>query len=100
MFRGDYSLTAPIEIAHMRYFEISLYRVRAGHEGDWDTIVKMVKAAYEKIPNVHWAAFSLCMGGRHTYYSFLAHEVRRGNRQEFAKDKQFVAAMGEDGMRF
>ena len=62
--------------AHMRYFEISLYRVRPGHDADWDTIVKMVKAAYEKIPDVHWAIYHAPVwpGGQHLR-RLHAHEV-------------------------
>jgi hypothetical protein len=41
----------------MRYFEISLYRVRPGHRAQWNELVKLVKAAYEKIPDTHWAMY-------------------------------------------
>ena len=52
VYSDEYSLRSSVDIPHMRYFEISLYRVRPGHDADWDAIVKMVKAAYEKIPDV------------------------------------------------
>ena len=62
VYREDYSLRSNFDIPHMRYFEISLYRVRPGHDADWDTIVKMVKAAYEKVPDVHWATYQAIYG--------------------------------------
>jgi len=33
-YREDYSLRAAVDIAHMRYFEISVYRVKQGHRKD------------------------------------------------------------------
>lgn len=98
VFHEEYSLRAHIDIPHMRYFEISLYRVRPGHEADWDAIVKMVKAAYEKIPDVHFATFYAQYGQEgSTYVVFTpmksAAEIDKG----FDQDKQFMANMGEEG---
>ena len=100
MYSDEYSLRSTVDIPHMRYFEISLYRVRPGHDADWDTIVKMVKAAYEKIPDVHWATYHAQYGQEgNTYVVFTpmksASEIDKG----FAQDKQFMANMGEDGMK-
>lgn len=100
VYSEEYSLRSAVDIPHMRYFEISLYRVKPGHEADWDTIVKMVKAAYEKIPDVKWAVYHAAYGQEgNTYIVFTpmksAAEVDKG----FDQDKQFVANMGEDGMK-
>lgn len=100
VLRPDYSLNTTVDIAHMRYFGISTFRVREGHRQDWDALVKMVLAAYEKIPDVHFATYESQYGNEGlTYVVFtpmrsLA-EVDRG----FAQDKQFEAAMGQDGMK-
>src|SRR5437868_7153087 len=41
-FNKDYSLrTDSIEIPHMRYFDVSVFHVKPGHEKDWDDIMKM-----------------------------------------------------------
>ncbi|MGH9546818.1 MAG: hypothetical protein ACRD23_16550 [Terriglobales bacterium] len=100
VYSDEYSLRSAVDIAHMRYFEISLYRVRPGHDADWDTIVKMVKAAYEKIPDVRFATYFAQYGQEGgTYVVFTpmksASEIDKG----FAEDKQFMANMGEDGMK-
>lgn len=100
VYSDEYSLRSTVDIPHMRYFEISLYRVREGHDADWDAIVKMVKAAYEKIPDAHWAVFHAQYGQEgNTYVVFTpmksASEIDKG----FAQSKQFMANMGEDGMK-
>jgi hypothetical protein len=100
VFNEEQSLRAPVDIAHMRYFDISLYRVRAGHSHEWEELVKLVKAAYEKIPDVHWATYAAMYGQEDTTYIIFVpmkslDEVDKSTQQ----DKQFVEAMGEDGMK-
>ena len=100
MYNEDQSLRGPVDIAHMRYFEIDLYRVRPGHRKEWGDIVKLVKAAYEKIPDVHWATYEAVygqMGSEYLVFTPLksASEIDRAA----AQDKQFEAAMGEEGLK-
>jgi hypothetical protein len=101
-FREDQSLRAKVDISEYRYFEISLFQVKPGHRKDWDEIVKLVMAAYEeKIPDARWATFEVAYGqqpgGTYAIFSPLksASEIDRG----MAQGKDFVAAMGEDGMK-
>ncbi|HYK34500.1 hypothetical protein [Alloacidobacterium sp.] len=57
-YRDDLSLHGPVDIAHMRYFEVNSYRVRPGHGAEWEELVKQYRSAYEKaIPGAHWAMF-------------------------------------------
>jgi len=99
-YREDYSLRAGVDIPHMRYFEISIYRTRPGHEKDWDAIVKMVTAAYDKIPNAHWATYQGVYGSSGNNYLVITPLKAASEIDEaFAQGKQFEAAMGEDGMK-
>ena len=100
LYKEEYSLRPQVDIPHMRYFEISLYRVRPGYDADWDSIAKMVMAAYEKIPDAHWATYRAVYGQEgNTYVVFTpmksAAEIDKG----FTQDKQFMSAMGEEGMK-
>jgi hypothetical protein len=100
VFNEDQSLRAGVDIAHMRMFEITVYQVKHGHDKDWDAIVKMVKAAYDKIPDAHWAMYDCVYGlpdSTHVIFNPLksATEIDK----EFAQGKQFEEAMGEDGMK-
>ena len=101
VYREDQSLRPNVDIAHMRYFEISLFQVRPGHGKDWDDIVKLVLAAYEKVPDAHWATYEVAYGQQPntTYVVFTALKSATEIDREFAQDKDFVAAMGEDGMK-
>jgi hypothetical protein len=99
-FREEYSLRPAVDIAHMRYFEISRYQVKQGHDKDWDDIVKMVIAAYEKIPDAHWATYAAVYGQPDTTYIIFnpmksAEEIDKN----FAMSKEFEKAMGEEGMK-
>jgi hypothetical protein len=101
VYRPDQSLRAgTVHIAHMRYFEISVFQVKPGHEKDWEEAVKLVTAAYEKIPDVHWATFEAYYGAPGgTFLVFTPLKSLAEADEELMQSKQFVAAMGEAGMK-
>ncbi|HKM85701.1 MAG TPA: hypothetical protein VJW96_05795 [Terriglobales bacterium] len=99
-FREEYSLRPEVDIARMRYFEISAFQVKQGHDKDWDEIVKLVTAAYKKIPDAHWAAYSAVYGFPDTtYIVFNPMKSLAEVDKNFAANKDFEAAMGEEGMK-
>jgi hypothetical protein len=101
VYREDQSLRAPVDIAHMRYFEIESFRIRPGHEKEWDEAVKLVKAAYEKgVPDGHWAMYQSIYGAPGGTYLVIT-PLKSGAEidQAFEKDEKFMAAMGADGMK-
>jgi hypothetical protein len=99
-FREDYSLRPEVDIAHMRYFEISRFQVKQGHDKDWDEIVKLVTAAYKKIPDAHWATYAAVYGlPDGTYIIFNPMKSAAEIDKNFAAGKDFEAVMGEEGMK-
>src|SRR6516225_3543502 len=62
VYHENYSLRAGVDIAHMRYFELSLFRVKQRHDKDWDDLVRLVMKAYERIPDAHWTTFQAVYG--------------------------------------
>jgi hypothetical protein len=99
-YREDYSLRPEVDIAHMRYFEISRFQVKQGHDKDWDEIVKLVTAAYQKIPDAHWATYSAIYGFPDTtYIIFNPMKSAAEIDKNFAAGKDFEAVMGEEGMK-
>ncbi len=100
VYNEEQSLRAPVDIAHMRYFEISLYRVRPGHRKEWSDAVQLVKAAYEKVPGTHWAMYEAMFGQEDvTYIVIIPRKSAAEIDHESEESKAFMAAMGGDGMK-
>lgn len=100
VFNERYSQSPPGDIAHMRYFDIEVFHVKPGHHHEWDEAVKLVKAAYEKIPDVHWAVFEQVYGGETgTYVVLTPMKSLAEVDTSFAQGKQFQENMGAEGMK-
>lgn len=101
VYREDYSLRGPVDIPHMRYMEIGVFRVKRGRDKEWEEGLKMVLAASEKSdPQAHWACFENVYGAPSGTFLFVtplksASEIDHSLQQ----NKAFAAAMGEDGMK-
>jgi hypothetical protein len=101
-FNDELSLRPRSDLSHMRYLDVSVYQVKPGHGAEWNELVKMVKAAYEKaVPEAHWGTFEEIYGGEGGRYLVLTgrtslSEVDRAFSED---DPKFMAAMGEDGMK-
>lgn len=101
-YREDLSFHADIDVAKMRYFEISRYKVHAGHSKDWEAAVKMYQDGYGKaIPDSHWAVFE-DIYGKDSAGIFIVivpmkslSDVDKG----FSDSKKFRDSLGEDGMK-
>jgi hypothetical protein len=61
--REDLSAGGPVDIAKMRYFRLLTFRVRPGHESDFQDAVKIVRSAYEKAKiELPWAVYQISGG--------------------------------------
>jgi hypothetical protein len=100
VFREDLSLNPKVDIAHSRYFEISRYHVRPGHDKDWEALVKMYQSGFAKIPNAHWAMYQVTYGQPDgTYILFNPMKSAAEIDHNFGDMETFSAALGEDGMK-
>jgi len=100
MFREELSLRPKVDIAHMRYFEISRFHVKQGHDKDWEDLLKMYQSGFEKIPEAHWATYQIVYGVEDgTYIIFNSIKTAAEIDRELADWPKFMAAMGEDGMK-
>jgi hypothetical protein len=99
MYRPDQSMNPPADVSGFRLMEFDVFHIKPGQEAEWDEAVKLVKEAYSKVPDSHWAMYQLLYGGGGTYVvispSSGGAEIDKG----FAADKQFAEAMGADGMK-
>ena len=100
-FSEEYSLRPNVDIAHDRYFEIGRFVIRPGHEGDWNEIMKLVKAAYEKIPDAHWAMYTQVYGtlNSSSYIYFIPMKSGTEMDRELAQGKEFEEAIGPEGLK-
>ena len=102
VYREDYSLRAPVAIAQMRYFEVEVFKVKPGHEQDWDTLVKMYVSGYEKtMPDAHWATYQSIYGADNggMYVVFTPMKSLAEVDQNIAGMKKFMTAMGDEWMK-
>jgi hypothetical protein len=102
VYREDYSLRAPVNIPLMRYFEIQRFKIRPGHEKEWDTLVKMYVSGYEKtVPNAHWTTYQSAYGADNGGVYIVVTPMKSAVEvdQNFADSKTFMGAMGEDWMK-
>lgn len=103
LYNAEYSLNQQAEHATpaTRYFEVAVYHVKPGHHKDWDDALKMVLEGYKKsLPEAHWACYESMYGAPEGTYLFI---VARKSAQELDSDmahnKDFMAAMGGEGMK-
>ncbi len=99
-YRPDQSLNQTGGLVGVRYFEIEAFQIKPGHEADWDEAVKLVKEAYAKVPDAHWAMYQNVFGREQPAYLVI---VPRKSLSEvdtgFQMAPKFAAAMGADGMK-
>ena len=90
------------DLSHARYYELTSFHVRPGHEADWHKVVKMYQDACDKASNgAHWGMYQLMFGGESGTYVALSHrESLKEIDQIMAQGKKFVEAMGgEEAMQ-
>jgi hypothetical protein len=101
-YREDQSYNPSVDIPHMRYFEIEAFKVRPGHEKEWDDAVKLVKDAYAKaLPDAHWATYQNVYGapGGNQYIVITPMKSMSEIDTAFSNFTRFTVAMGADGMK-
>src|SRR4051812_41217187 len=103
VYREEMSLRAnQTDIAHMRYFEISRFKVRPGHEKECSDLVKPYKEGYDKAtPDTGWAVFESMYGDQNggLYLEFNPMKSLAEADKSFGDSKKFEAALGPDGMK-
>jgi hypothetical protein len=100
-FREEMSLRPRADLSQMRFMELTLFHVRPGKQAQWNEVVKMAKSGYEKaLPDSHWGMFEQMYGADSgTYLLLTSHKSLAEIDKGLTEDKQFTAAMGEEGMR-
>jgi hypothetical protein len=90
------------DIAHVRYFELTTFHVRPGHQKEWRQIVKMYKDAWDKLNvGANWAAYDGAYGVEGGTVLVLGDRDSMKEIDDInAFGMRFAEAMGgEDGMQ-
>jgi hypothetical protein len=101
VYEDQLSLRPKYNDPQRRALEISVYHVKPGHLEDWNQLVKLVRDTYEKaVPDAHWAIYRLMYGGAGgTYLVLQGHHAASEIDASFDQGKQFIASLGELGLR-
>jgi hypothetical protein len=88
------------DISSARYMEITTFKVKPGHTHEFEEIAKMVMAGHEKAgDSAHWATYEVAYGGSDEYVILSSDKSLSEIDQSYTEGKQFVAAMGEEGLK-
>ena len=84
------------DFSHARYYELTAFKIRLGHEKDFREVTKMYKEACDKAGvSMHWGAYELLYGGDAGTYLMLTHRESLGEiDKERAEGKKLMEAMG------
>jgi hypothetical protein len=103
VYREDMSLRAnTVTIAQSRYFEIMRFKVRQGHDKDWEDLVKMYVDGYgSATQDVHWAMYQSQYGADNggVYFVFNPMKSLAEVDSGFGDAKKFADKMGANGMK-
>lgn len=102
-YREDMSLRAnATNIAQSRYFEIMRFKIRQGHDKEWEDLVKMYVDGYgSATQDAHWAVYQSQYGADNggVYLVFNAMKSLAEVDSGFGDAKKFSDKMGADGMK-
>lgn len=76
VYQPDKSFGGPINIGTMKYVEITLIKVRPGHNQDWDELAKLHDSIYSKAPNAGWAMYEKRFGAESGSEYIVLHAMR------------------------
>lgn len=96
VYNEDLSFHARPDLSHARYYELTLFRVRLGHDKDWRDLSKTYKDACEKAGiGAHWGMYELIYGGEGGTFVALTHRESLSELDSIPADsKKIVEAMG------
>jgi hypothetical protein len=101
LYHPEMSLHTTVEIPHMRYFEISRYVIKPGHAQEWRELAKLYVNGFEKMPEVHWAAYESMYGENNGGVWIVINPMKSLDEVDkgLASGKQFESAVGEASLK-
>jgi hypothetical protein len=100
-YHPEMSVHAAQDIPHARFFEISRFTVRAGHEGEWNDLAKIYTDYYSNQPSAHWATYESVYGMDNggVYLVITPMKSLAEVDQSRAMGEQMMKSLGPEGMK-
>lgn len=96
VYNEDLSFHPRPDFSHARYYELTAFKVRLGHEREFRQVTKTYKEACDKAGvALHWGAYEVMYGGDSGTYIMLTHRDSLAEvDKERAASKKIMEAMG------
>jgi hypothetical protein len=101
VYHPEMSLHDHLDIPHQRYWQITVFHVKPGHDKEWADLVKIYTTGFAKIPEAHWAVFESQYGEDNGGVWISVNPMRTLSEVDkgLASGKAFQTALGEAGMK-
>lgn len=98
VYDDDLSFHPRPDFSHARYYEVTAFHVKLGHERQFHELTKLYKEACEKAGvNTHWGVYSLMYGGQGgIYLSFTHRDSLAEIDREMSAINKMWASMDKD----
>jgi hypothetical protein len=67
-YEPDMSISPNVDLAEMRYVEITVIDIKPGHEAEWKELAKLHNEVYGQVPNTHFAMWEEYFGNEGGVY--------------------------------
>jgi hypothetical protein len=61
-YEPDLSISPNVDLAEMRYMEITVINIKPGHDAEWKELAKLHNEVYGQVPNTHFAMWEEYFG--------------------------------------
>jgi hypothetical protein len=101
LYHPEMSVHASVDVPQQRYWEFTSFRIKPGHDKEWNELVKMYVDGFNKIPGAHWAIFESQWGENNGGYWISINPMRSLAEADkgLADSKAFYAAQGDANMQ-
>lgn len=101
VYHPEMSLHDRVDVPHQRYWEFTVYRIKAGHEKDWTDLVKIYTDGFAKMPDQHWAMYESRFGENNGGEYVVINPMRSLAELDkgMTAGNSFMAAQGAAGMK-
>lgn len=101
LYHPEMSVHAGLDVSHARYWEITSFVIRPGHEAQWMELVKIYATGFNKIPDAHWALYESRYGENNGGMWVAFNPMRSLDEVDkgMANSQAFESSLGDPAMK-